>query len=79
MGPDLDAINALDAVVRHGGFARAAAALHRVQSAVSYQVDKLEAQLGVPLLDRTGYRVQLTPAGRSCLSRDAACSARRSA
>ncbi len=68
MRPDLDAINALDAVVRHGGFARAAATLNRVQSAVSYQVEKLEAQLGVPLLDRTRYRVQLTPAGEALLA-----------
>jgi DNA-binding transcriptional LysR family regulator len=66
--PDLDAIRALDAVVRHGGFAPAAAALHRVQSTVSYQVGKLEAQLGVPLLDRTHYRVQLTPAGEALLA-----------
>ena len=66
--PDLDAIRALDAVVRHGGFAQAAAALHRVQSTVSYQVGKLEAQLGVPLLDRTHYRVQLTPAGEALLA-----------
>jgi DNA-binding transcriptional LysR family regulator len=68
MRPNLDAISALDAVVRYGGFARAAAALNRVQSAVSYQVEKLEAQLGVPLLDRTGYRVQLTPAGDALLA-----------
>ena len=66
--PDLDAINALDAVARHGGFARAAAALNRVQSTVSYQVEKLEAQLGVPLLDRTRYRVRLTPAGEALLA-----------
>lgn len=68
MRPDLDAVNALDAVVRHGGFAGAAAALNRVQSAVSYQVEKLEAQLGVALLDRTGYRVRLTPEGETLLA-----------
>ncbi len=67
MRPDIDAINALDAVVRHGGFARAATALNRVQSAVSYQVEKLEAQLGVQLLDRTHHRVHLTPAGEALL------------
>ena len=65
--PDLDAVEALDAVVRHGGFAHAAAALHRVPSAVSYQVAKLEEQLGVKLLDRSGYRVRLTPAGEAVL------------
>ncbi len=40
---DLEGLEALDAVVRHGGFARAAERLHKVQSAVSYQVRKLEA------------------------------------
>ena len=68
MRPDLEAVEALDAVVRHGGFARAASALHKVQSAVSYQVRKLEAQLGVALLDRTGYRVRLTAAGEALLA-----------
>ncbi len=67
MNLDLDALAALDAVVREGGFARAAQRLHRVQSAVSYQVAKLEQQLGLELLDRQGYRVRLTPAGVSIL------------
>lgn len=44
---DLNALEALDAVVKHGGFAHAAEHLHRVQSAVSHQVQKLEQQLGV--------------------------------
>jgi len=68
MRPDLDALEALDAVIRFGGFANAAAKLHKVQSAVSYQVKKLEEQLGVPLLDRSGYRVRLTPAGEVVLA-----------
>ncbi len=68
MRPDLDGLQALDAVVRHGGFARAAGHLHKVQSAVSYQVRKLERQLGVRLLDRDGYRVALTPVGESVLA-----------
>ncbi|WP_085318236.1 LysR family transcriptional regulator [Derxia lacustris] len=65
---DLDSLAALDAVVRHGGFARAAEQLHKVQSAVSYQVRKLEEQLGLALLDRDGYRVKLTPAGAALLA-----------
>ena len=68
MRPDLDAIEALDAVIRHGGFAGAAVHLHKVQSAVNYQVRKLERQLGITLLDRTGYRVKLTPAGEAVLA-----------
>jgi DNA-binding transcriptional LysR family regulator len=68
MRPDLGALEALDAVIRFGGFAHAAVRLHKVQSAVSYQVRKLEEQLGVPLLDRGGYRVRLTPAGVAVLA-----------
>lgn len=68
MRPDLDALEALDAVIRHGGFAHAATALHKVPSAVSYQVGKLEEQLGVELLDRAGYRVRLTGAGEAVLA-----------
>ncbi|HJW33446.1 MAG TPA: LysR family transcriptional regulator [Holophagaceae bacterium] len=65
---DLDALRALDAVVREGGFAKAAERLNKAQSAVSYQVRKLEQALGVPLLDRTAYRATLTPAGEAILA-----------
>lgn len=65
---DLNALEALDAVVRAGGFAKAATRLHKVQSAVSYQVQRLEQQLGIALLDRGGYRVRLTPAGEAVLA-----------
>ncbi len=68
MLPDLEAIRALDAVVRHRGFEAAARHLHKVQSAVSYQIGKLERRLGLPLLDRRGYRVTLTPAGEAVLA-----------
>lgn len=68
MSLDLDAIRTLDAVARHGGFARAATHLHKVQSAVSYQIRKLEVQLGLRLLDRQGYRVRLTAAGEAVLT-----------
>lgn len=39
-----------------------------MQSAVSYQVRKLESQLGLQLVDREGYRVRLTPAGEAVLA-----------
>jgi DNA-binding transcriptional LysR family regulator len=51
------------AVVDHGGFGRAAEALHIVQSAVSQQVARLERELGVTLFDRTRRTPVLTPAG----------------
>lgn len=68
MLPDLDALRAFNAVVRHGGFARAAVQLNKVPLAVSYQVGKLETQLGLRLLDRDGYRVRLTSAGEAMLA-----------
>jgi DNA-binding transcriptional LysR family regulator len=57
------------AVVRHGGFTRAADALHLAQPAVSEHVRRLEAELGSPLLTRTTRRVTLTRAGELVLRR----------
>lgn len=65
---DLNGLEALEAVVKYGGFARAAVHLHKVQSAVSHQVRKIEQQLGVSLFNREGYRVHLTPAGEAILA-----------
>jgi DNA-binding transcriptional LysR family regulator len=65
---DLNGLEALEAVVRYGGFARAAKHLHRGQPAVSHQVRKIEQQLGVSLFNRDRYRVQLTPAGEAILA-----------
>jgi DNA-binding transcriptional LysR family regulator len=48
-------------------FGRAADRLHIVQSAVSQQVRRLEAELGIALLDRTTRRVTLTVAGQRFL------------
>lgn len=58
-----------DAVVRHGGFTRAAEQLRVAQPAVSAQLRKLEAELGVTLLERTTRRVRLTRAGEVVLNR----------
>ncbi|OBS09148.1 LysR family transcriptional regulator [Acidihalobacter prosperus] len=60
----LDALNVLDAIERKGSFAAAAEALHRVPSAVTYTVQKLEQDLDVTLFDRSGHRARLTEAGR---------------
>src|SRR5258708_1662897 len=54
-----------DAVVTEGGFQAAAEKLLRSQPAVSSAVKNLETQLGLSLLDRSGYRVALSEAGRS--------------
>src|SRR5690606_38917939 len=58
-------LQCFDAVVNAGGFQAAADALHRSHPAVYAAVAKLERQLGLALLDRTGYRVRPTPAGQA--------------
>src|SRR5215468_4217165 len=58
-----------DAVVRHGGFSRAAERLHVAQPAVSAQIRRLETELGTTLLQRTTRRVSLTYAGELFLAR----------
>ena len=63
----LDALTVLDAIDRRGSFAAAADELHRVPSAITYAVQKLEEELGVLLFDRSGHRAQLTEAGRELL------------
>ena len=57
------------AVADNGGVARAAARLHLTQSAASRQISALEIELGVPLFDRVGRRVQLTSEGEDLLRR----------
>jgi DNA-binding transcriptional LysR family regulator len=63
----LDALQVMDAIERLGSFAAAAAELHRVPSALTYTVQKLEQDLEVALFDRSGHRARLTPAGRELM------------
>jgi DNA-binding transcriptional LysR family regulator len=55
--------------VDYGGFAQAASALSRSQSAVSYTVARLQESLDVPLLAIEGRRAVLTEYGRALLKR----------
>jgi len=64
----IDALLALDAIDRKGSFAAAAHELHRVPSALTYTVQKLEEDLDVLLFDRRGHRAKLTAAGRELLT-----------
>jgi DNA-binding transcriptional LysR family regulator len=59
----------LAAVVDRGGFAQAAEALNRSQSAVSYTVAQLQRSLGVPLLEIKGRKAELTSHGVQLLKR----------
>ena len=62
---DLDPahLRSLAAIVRLGGFHRAAGALHLTQPAVSRHIRRLEEQLGAPLFERRGRGVELTAFG----------------
>jgi|SRR5579872_1565095 len=54
-------------VARHLSFTRAARELHLTQPAVSQQVKLLEEEVGLPLFERIGRKVQLAPAGAELL------------
>jgi DNA-binding transcriptional LysR family regulator len=61
---DLRQLEYVVAIARTGSFTRAAAECHVSQSALSHQVARLEAQLGVRLFVRSGRSVAPTEAGR---------------
>ncbi|WP_455365133.1 LysR family transcriptional regulator, partial [Kaarinaea lacus] len=65
----LEQWRALHAVVDYGGFAQAAAQLFRSQSTISYSINKLQEQLGIPLLEVQGRKAQLTDAGEVLVRR----------
>lgn len=60
---------AFEAVARRRSFAFAAAELHLTASAVSHQVARLEADLGVRLFERNAHGVRLSTAGAQYLER----------
>jgi DNA-binding transcriptional LysR family regulator len=60
----LEQWRALLAVVDAGGYAQAATALHKSQSAVTYAVQKMETLLSVKIFEVVGRKAQLTPTGR---------------
>ncbi|MCR9092166.1 MAG: LysR family transcriptional regulator, partial [Proteobacteria bacterium] len=61
----LDALRTLETIADAGNFARAAERLHRVPSALTYTVQKLESDYDLVLFERVGRRMQLTPAGQA--------------
>ena len=61
--PSNTALMAFEAAARHDSFARAAGELSLTEGAISRQIGKLEAFLGVTLFERIGNRVRLLPHG----------------
>ena len=61
--PSNSALMAFEASARHGSFARAADELALTEGAISRQIGRLEAFLGVTLFERVGNRVRLLPNG----------------
>ena len=59
----LEQWRSLLSVVDAGGYAQAAVAMHKSQSAVTYAVQKVEALLGVKVFSMVGRKAHLTPAG----------------
>jgi DNA-binding transcriptional LysR family regulator len=66
---DLRQLEYFVAVAEELSFTRAAARCHVVQSALSYQVARLEREHGVALFERTSRSVRLTAAGELLLPR----------
>jgi DNA-binding transcriptional LysR family regulator len=67
--PSVDQFLVLLAVVEEGSLTGAARRLRRATSAISYAIDTLEAQLGLPLFDRgTRRKPKLTHVGEAIVS-----------
>ena len=61
----IDQFKTLEAIVETGSFRAAAEKLHKVQSAISYNIKTLEAEYHLVLFNREGYRPVLTDAGQT--------------
>ncbi len=61
--PPLEFLRGFEAAARHLSFTKAAGELFLTQSAVSRQIQALEAFVGVPLFERRHKALALTPAG----------------
>lgn len=71
--PNLSALRAFEAAVRHENFSRAAAELCLTHGAISHQVRALEEELGVQLFVRNGRQVTPTPEARHYATTVARC------
>jgi len=66
--PSVTNLQAFEAVARRKSFAFAASELHLTASAISHQISRLEADLGVRLFERSAHGVRLSAAGDLYLS-----------
>jgi DNA-binding transcriptional LysR family regulator len=64
---ELRHIRTFVAITEHGTLTAAAKELYKTQGAVSHDLTELERQLGLRLIDRSGQRIRLTPAGARLL------------
>jgi DNA-binding transcriptional LysR family regulator len=67
MDISIDQVQVFLAVAEQGSFSAAARSLSRGQSAVTYTIQRLEAQIGEELFDRSAYRPVLSDSGRALL------------
>jgi DNA-binding transcriptional LysR family regulator len=67
MKVDFDGLQAFVTIAELGGFGKAAETLHLTQTALTRRLQKLEAYLGLKLLERSTRRVALTTVGREFL------------
>lgn len=70
---DLTLLKNFVTVARAGSISTAATQVGRTQSALSTQMQRLEEQVGQPLLQRTGAGVRVTAAGENCWPMPAPC------
>lgn len=64
MNIELRQLNYLTTIAEEGSFTRAAEKLFVTQSALSQQIQKLEDEVGLPLLERAPRHIRLTAAGK---------------
>ena len=64
---NLDQLNTFTEVIKTGSFSEVAKQLSISQPAVSFQIQKLEQDLGVRLIDRQQKKLALTEAGKRLL------------
>lgn len=64
MRMDLKTLQTFNVIVEAGSFTKAAEKLNYTQSTITFQMQQLEAELGVRLFEKAGRRMVLTDAGR---------------